>query len=460
MEWIYAPLRIILNSSCLFLILLFILGYPVALIHRYYVSSNDKKIQHLYFIICGLLFGYYNFGFGIGHQFVNILAIYLLLKLVGGTLYSAVIALVFNMAYLLIGYYATETEEYDIVWTMPHCVLVLRLSGLVFDVYDGSKPEESLSKDAKKVALKKAPTLLETAAYCYFPTSFLVGPQFPFRRYSDFVSGENKDKIQNSSDCVIAASKRAGLGVMYLLIFTVGSMYYNESYILGEEYSNLPFLRRCFSLAVWAHITLYKYVSCWLICEGSCIMSGITYNGIDENDQTRWDGCANINVFLFETALNFNKDYINSFNINTNNWMFQYVYKRLKFLGNKYLSQIGVLLFLALWHGFHSGYYMSFFMEFVCVAMEKDFLSILERNKTFQEALSKPGWSILKKIVLKLYAFVFMAPCVAPLALMSYSKWWQVEKSVYFYAILFWLCWPIYRPLVSFLLPPNKVRKE
>ena len=31
--------------------------------------------------------------------------------------------------YLLAGYYYTATEEYDIKWTMPHCVLTLKLVG-------------------------------------------------------------------------------------------------------------------------------------------------------------------------------------------------------------------------------------------------------------------------------------------------------------------------------------------
>ncbi len=32
--------------------------------------------------------------------------------------------------YLLMGYYYTATEEYDIKWTMPHCVLTLKLIGM------------------------------------------------------------------------------------------------------------------------------------------------------------------------------------------------------------------------------------------------------------------------------------------------------------------------------------------
>lgn len=47
------------------------------------------------------------------------------------------------------------------------------------------------------------------------------------------------------------------------------------------------------------------------------------------------------------------------------------VYKRLKFLGNREISQLAALLFLAVWHGLHTGYYMCFFMEFLVMNAEK-----------------------------------------------------------------------------------------
>lgn len=37
------------------------------------------------------------------------------------------------------GYYMTGTDTYDIKWSMPHCVLTLRLIALTYDVYDGRK---------------------------------------------------------------------------------------------------------------------------------------------------------------------------------------------------------------------------------------------------------------------------------------------------------------------------------
>lgn len=37
--------------------------------------------------------------------------------------------------YLLMGYYYTATEEYDIKWTMPHCVLTLKLIGMMLLIH-------------------------------------------------------------------------------------------------------------------------------------------------------------------------------------------------------------------------------------------------------------------------------------------------------------------------------------
>lgn len=50
--------------------------------------------------------------------------------------------------------------------------------------------QEDLSGEQKLQALKRFPTFLETAAHCFFPGSFLIGPQFPMKRYLDFVDGK------------------------------------------------------------------------------------------------------------------------------------------------------------------------------------------------------------------------------------------------------------------------------
>lgn len=50
---------------------------------------------------------------------------------------------------------------------------------------------------------------------------------------------------------------------------------------------------------------------------------------------------------------------------------FRHIFKRLKFLGNKMASQMATMVFLAVWHGLHSGYVLCFSMEFIIVNVEK-----------------------------------------------------------------------------------------
>ena len=51
--------------------------------------------------------------------------------------------------------------------------------------------------------------------------------------------------------------------------------------------------------------------------------------------------------------------------------MYRYVFKRLKWLGNKMLSYAMTLTFVALWHGVWPGYYLNFSMEFIVIMVER-----------------------------------------------------------------------------------------
>lgn len=177
---------------------------------------------------------------------------------------------IFNMTYLLVGYYYTESNEYDILWTMPHCVLTLRMIGLAFDIYDGNKRMDELSADQKESVLGAPPTLLELYAYAYFPASFLVGPQFPYRRYQRFINGE----FREYSGAVSKGLTRLLVGLTYLAIRQAGSRMLPDAYFLSDTFANKFFIIRIIELGLWGKFTLYKYISCWLITEGALITLG------------------------------------------------------------------------------------------------------------------------------------------------------------------------------------------
>lgn len=377
----------------------------------------------------------------------------------------------------------------DIKWTMPHCVLVLRLIGLSFNVADGQRPVEKLSNENKKTCLAKPPGLLEIYSFALFPASLLIGPQFPFRRYDSFM---NKEFAQYTGN-MRAGLTRGAIGLAYLIVHQVGVMFVYDDYILSEEYANSAYIYKLVMLGLWGRVALYKYISCWLLAEGvaSCFgkfwsgahhvvsvhyvslslragsldvhvltkhfcssITGLTFVGVKDGKED-WSGCANINLYLFENCSRF-QDYISSFNINTNHWVAEYVFKRLKFLNNRHISHGATLLFLAVWHGFHSGYYMCFLMEFIVMNCEKDVETVLKRNKSFMKFCSTAPISWIVFVLLKIYTIVGMGWSLTPFVMFDVEKWWHVFCTVRMFGFILFVPWPLYVMILKNLLPATK----
>ncbi|KZC11643.1 Lysophospholipid acyltransferase 5, partial [Dufourea novaeangliae] len=451
-------------ESAVFTILIELSGLPIALLHRYTLYGKNPVSQHLFFTSCGLLLCYWNYGLNTLHSATAVCITYLILKYLGGTTLSVLLTFVFNMVYLLYGYYTTGTNDYDIKWTMPQCVLTLRLIGLTFNVLDGKQPEGKLSASQKEVALTKRPTFLEVAAFVYFPGSFLVGPQFSMKRYLDYVHGHlmvDNFKKGELPDCILPGISRLLVGFVYVGLFQLGTLYISNEYVLSLEFQEQFFPKRLLIIGFWGHVNLYKYIGCWLLTEGVCTVFGITYNGKDENDRPLWTGCENVKLLTFETATRFNH-YIMSFNINTNTWCAEYIYKRLKFLGSKLYSQFFTLLFLALWHGFHSGYYVCFFLEFLIMYAERDLTQILERQEKLQILLKRhPELEFIFSIITLIYTFIFMGYSVVCFHLLSYPRYHQVYLSIYYCGHVIYLCYPIVSILMrNYLLKKRPIKVD
>ncbi|XP_076651718.1 lysophosphatidylcholine acyltransferase 3 protein nessy isoform X1 [Halictus rubicundus] len=435
-----------------------LLGFPIALIHRYTLYGKSPVFQHLFFTSSGLLLCYWNYGLNTIHSGTAVCVTYLILKFLGGTTMSVLATLIFNMVYLLWGYYTTATDDYDIKWTMPQCVLTLRLIGLAFNVLDGRQPDAKLSASQREVALKERPTILEVTAFAYFPGSFLVGPQYSMKRYLDYVHGRLLDDISQNGQlppCVFPGISRILVGFIYITLYQLGTMYTSDEYVLSFEFQKQSFFKRLLIIGFWGHVNMYKYIGCWLFTEGVCTTFGLTYTGKNEKGEFQWNGCENVNLYTFETANRFNH-YIMSFNTNTNNWCAEYIYKRLKFLGSKLYSQFFTLLFLALWHGFHSGYYVCFFLEFIIMYAEKDLTSIFEKQEKLQSIMkAHVELRMLFAVVSFVYTFIFMGYSVVCFHLLSFPRYNQVYSSIYYCGHIIYLTYP----LVSILIKKTLLKK-
>ena len=133
-----------------------------------------------------MLLAYWVVGDGVTHSLYTILFTYLVLLCLGGSIAAVSVTFVLNMTYLLAGYWYMALEEYDISWTMPQCVLCLRLIALSWDLYDGERRRinpASLSKDQQKTALSSSPNILEMLSHSFFIGGYFVGPQFSLAKY-------------------------------------------------------------------------------------------------------------------------------------------------------------------------------------------------------------------------------------------------------------------------------------
>ena len=123
---------------------------------------------------------------------------------------------------------------------------------------------------------------------------------------------------------------------------------------------------------------------------------------------------------------------------------------------------------MAIWHGFHSGYYLTFFYELLVMNFEKEvsigervnhmkyiisillttylrylkkstnsfsfqFFWMVENSQMMQEMYKKTAFRIASKVVGKLYVLFFLPHCFMPFALLKHVYY---LPGIFIYSIL------------------------
>lgn len=216
---------------------------------------------------------------------------------------SVIVSFLYNFLYLLIGYWFTEMDGYLICWTMPGCVLCLRLigkyfencinsiylkgkikdttiiflfSGLSWDCYDGEIATKEgvkvLSKDQQKAAISETPSLLEMLSHSFFLGGYLIGPLFSMKKFREFTTPGHIDTIPGSP--IMYSLGRFGLSVMYMALLQIGLNYFPADWPDSAPYYEASLVMKMLLLPIWVRVCLYKYLSLWLLAEGVCVLSG------------------------------------------------------------------------------------------------------------------------------------------------------------------------------------------
>jgi len=430
-------------------------AYPVMLVHNLFVKRQPATVQHVYFVATGMALAYWALGtMTLVHGGVCVLVNYLVLRIFGGSFNTAAFLFIFQMIYLSVGYIVNTNVDYAVNWTMPHCVLCLRLIGVAMDCYDGSRPEEELSKDQKTAKLAEVPSLLEMCSHVFYLGSYFVGPQFTMTKFRGFIQRNIEDGDMTGS--LSFGTRRFVLAWVYFGMHLAFGRIAPHDFVMSEEFTRLPYWKMYAYMTVWCKAILAKYIGAWLLSEGATIYSGLAYNGRKEDGSILWNGGANVKLRKFEYCYNFGQ-VVESFNINTNTWCMNYIYKRCRWMNNKFYSQAVTMTFLAIWHGFHSGYYLTFFNEILVMQFEKTFIPACQKNPTLSKLWQE---NIIAKILFivigKFYVLFFMPHCFLPFAVLKSKLYlpflWTTKAPVF----LFFGTWPMWGPhLTKFLKGPK-----
>ncbi|KNC82222.1 hypothetical protein SARC_05489 [Sphaeroforma arctica JP610] len=388
----------------------------------------------------------------------SITVTWLCLKLLGPNVAMCTVNSVFNMGFLLYAYRCYETDDYDINWTTAQCVMCLRNISLGFDYMDGEtlkqKGAEKLSPDQVVNSIDTPPSYLEMLGFSLFFPCVLVGPQVTYRHFRSYldtyIPGHGGRPTRREH--LIPALYSFAEGIMYFVGSQVLS--YPAEHFFSQEYQHEWNLWERYQFFFLHSITFFwRYFGCWKLAESACQLTGAAYLGRNENGKIHW-GLHNFHSWRFFSGINLD-EIIKTFNINTNYWVMRIVFKRLRWLGNKNASQLGALFFLAIWHGFHTSYFLAFGMEFYELFAERGIRKWASGLIEYVDQSPAP-------IRFSGMLFAWVSRCtllgngVILFEMLDVMKGLEVHKSLYFLPTIL----PTIYLIIPMVLPPPNAEEE
>ncbi|KAG8856794.1 lysophospholipid acyltransferase [Tulasnella sp. 330] len=363
------------HSSHMALLACFVISYPLGSVFLL-IPKDQPALKHACNIGISVFFllGMLHLWTGMLHVVGSAMATYILAAVMKGRAMPwTVFAVV--MSHLLLSHwnrYMWPTDAVEI--SGPQMVLIMKLSTFAWNVYDGRQKLESLDESQKETRIAAMPDLLSYFGYVFYFPAFLIGPALT---YADYMAWINETSFQksgagpsNSQDKQRIPSGRKRVALQKLVLGLVGIGYYavygskfGYDIMLTGEWKQNPLWYRLAFTQLMGFTQRTKYYGAWMLTEGACIFSGYGFNGYDKKGQPLWNKAANVDILNIELAPNF-KILLDSWNINTNTWLRNSVYKRLVKPGEKPTSMTTLYTFMtsAIWHGVYPGYYLTFFL--------------------------------------------------------------------------------------------------
>ncbi|KAG9014403.1 lysophospholipid acyltransferase [Tulasnella sp. 427] len=460
------------HGSQLKLLTCFVVSYPLGSVFVR-IPKNQPAVKHLFSISVTLFFlwGMLKLWLGSLNIFGSALFTYFMAGNVRGR----------QMPWIVFGHwirYMWPTDAVEI--SGPQMVLTMKLTTFAWNVYDGQEKLESLDESQKETRIPKLPSLLEFFGYVFYFPAFLIGPSLTFSDYMALIDETLYEGAApaspNSSKRVPVGRKRVAyqklvLGVSCIAFYALYGGQFNYAVTAADWYVTKPFWYRFLYTQVMGLLQRVRYYGAWSLTEGGCIFTGLGFNGFAEDGSARWNKAANIDVMNIEFAPNI-KVLLDNWNINTNTWLRNSVYKRLAPPGKKPGALVTMYTFMtsAIWHGIYPGYYLTFFLGGLVSTAARHVRTYI--RPFFLPALLPPKSKVLPppSLVKRAYDVVgtmatlaLLNYLVAPFMLLELRPSVQAWNSMLWYGhglVLLWLGWGQYLGGFRWLGKLIKVRAE
>ncbi|KAK2462342.1 hypothetical protein APHAL10511_005648 [Amanita phalloides] len=384
MDALFAPLASALGASVdqIKLIFCLLVAYPLGSVFIR-IPSSTPTLRHLFNVVVAISFFAALRLYGAFFQLLaSIVGTYLIVKYDRSTRMPWIV-FVFVMGHLMINHiiravYGFSYETIEI--TGPQMVLTMKLTTFAWNVWDGRRPTEDLDKWQLSKRVTEYPSLLAFLGYAFYFPGILVGPYLDYQEYSDLINETTFKKLEagdkaKASRLIPNGRKRVAYwkmltGLIYLGTFVVLGGSHNFAVALTPWFASQPLLYRIVAFQIYGTFERSKYYAIWTLTEGASILTGLGFTGFGPNGESTWEGAANVKVKQIEFAPNF-KVLLDSWNMKTNVWLRECVYKRVTPKGKKPGNMSSMITFFtsAFWHGIAGGYYLTFmFGGFVTTA--------------------------------------------------------------------------------------------
>ncbi|KAH8999427.1 MBOAT, membrane-bound O-acyltransferase family-domain-containing protein [Lactarius akahatsu] len=256
--------------------------------------------------------------------------------------------------------------------TGPQMVLVMKLTTFAWNTWDGRRPVGDLDKWQTKMRVAKFPSLLEFLGFSLYFPGILVGPYLEYATYRSLIDGTLFDDATNKSGPrgrplpdgrKRTAYRKMLLALGFLGIFMGVAPKISFQTAVTDWFLEQSLLYKILVLQLAGFVERSKYYGVWTLTEGASILTGLGFTGYTPSGVATWNGAANVEVLKIEVPENF-KVLVDSWNIKTNVWLRECVYKRVTPKGQKAGFQSSMLTYLtsAIWHGVSAGYYLTFLL--------------------------------------------------------------------------------------------------